>query len=386
MSDEVRLALVGCGGMMGSHVDHGYSKLWEHGIRDFRIVACCDTDQARAGALAQQVEALQGSRPSTTQDIESVANDRSIDAVDISVVHSQHHHVALPCLEAGKHVTIEKPLAITMRAGRQILDAAENAGVVLQVAENYRRTPEMRAVRWAIRKGYLGNLRMLFWTDIGERLWHWGWRDDVEQAGGGWSLDGGVHFADLFRFIVGEVESVYGVSESFHPWRYGRPDTLEDPISASVEDTTMAILRFENGAIGQWSHTSAAPCCGSSTRVIYGEHGALDFNAGMTTRTRKTGIDGLVQEYLATLSLEEKERLFPRGITESVATELKEFIDAVRTGGSVETDGLEGYRSLAVCMGLYESSAAARKMLISDIEDLEAEEYQRRFNALHLAG
>jgi len=196
MDDVVRIALVGCGGMMGSHVEHGYQQLWEKGIRTFRIIGCCDVEEDRARALAARVAVWQGEEPRTCE----------VQAVDISVLHSEHHRVAIPCLEAGKHVTIEKPLAITMRAGRRIIESAEKAGVVLQVAENYRRSPEMRAVRWAIRKGYLGQLRMLFWTDVSERLWHWGWRDDVEAAGGGWSMDGGVHFADLFRFFVGEVE------------------------------------------------------------------------------------------------------------------------------------------------------------------------------------
>lgn len=383
MDDVVRIALVGCGGMMGSHVEHGYQQLWEKGIRTFRIIGCCDVEEDRARALAAKVAVWQGEEARICSDFRHVSESPDVDAVDISVLHSEHHRVAVPCLEAGKHVTIEKPLAITMRAGRRIIEAAEKAGVVLQVAENYRRSPEMRAIRWAIRKGYLGQLRMLFWTDVSERLWHWGWRDDVEAAGGGWSMDGGVHFADLFRFFIGEVEQLYAVSRAYHPLRYGKPDTMEEPIAASVEDTTMAVLRFQNGVSGQWASTNAAPGAGFSNRAIYGEHGSISLHDGMTTRSRKVSLDQLMQEYMSSMSLDDRERLFPKGITQPVATELNEFIDAVRTGAAVETDGWEGYRSEAISLALYESSAIGAPVALRDIEDLKIEAYQARFNELH---
>ncbi len=173
-----------------------------------------------------------------------------------------------------------------MRAGMRIIEAAEKAGVVLQVAENYRRSPEMRAIRWAIRKGYLGQLRMLFWTDVSERLWHWGWRDDVEAAGGGWSMDGGVHFADLFRFFIGEVEQLYAVSRAYHP-SVRKPDTMQDPIPASVEDPTMAVLRFQNGVFGPVGQRSSAGH-GILEQVIYGEHGSISLHDGMNHPSRRS--------------------------------------------------------------------------------------------------
>lgn len=383
MSETVHLALIGCGGMMGSHVEHGYQELWNKGIRTFRIVGCCDMDEDRARKMAAKVAAFQGEEPKICTDYRHVLDAPGVDAVDISVVHSEHHRVAVPLLQAGKHVTIEKPLAITMRAGRQIIEAAEKSGVVLQVAENYRRAPEMRAIRWAIRKGYLGRLRLLFWIDASERLWHWGWRDDVEAAGGGWSMDGGVHFADLFRFFIGEVEELYAVSRAYQPVRYRKPETLEDPVHATVEDTTLAVLKFENGVTGQWGSSQAAPGAGFSSRVIYGEHGSINLHEGLTTRNRKMSMEQLVQEYMASLSTEERERLFPKGITQPVATELKEFVDAVLAGGSIETDGWEGYRSEAVTLALYESSLLGAPVRLKDIEDLKIESYQERFNRLH---
>ena len=107
-------------------------------------------------------------------------------------------------MEAGLHVTIEKPLAITLRPAKMMLDAAKRTKRLLHVAENYRRSPENRAIHWAIRQGRIGKPRMIYWIESASGSGT-GTARARDQAGGGWTLDGGVHFADLFRYHVGEV-------------------------------------------------------------------------------------------------------------------------------------------------------------------------------------
>jgi predicted dehydrogenase len=295
-------------------------------------------------------------------------------------VHRNHHTLAVSCLKAGLHVTIEKPLAITMRAGRMMLDAARRTKRILHVAENYRRTPQNRALNWVLRQGRIGRPRMIYWIDVGERLWYWSWREHRDQAGGGWTLDGGVHFADLFRYHVGEVKEIYSSVRTFFPMRYKKPQTREDAVKVDVEDTTVSVLTFANGVTGQWTSTSAAPGAGFSKRVVYGEEGSLDFNAGLKTREAELKVDELVYEFMNSIKKEEKERLFPGGVTDPVATELKEFGDCVLHGGPMETSGADQYKSLAVCFGVYESAVTHRPVKIRDIEALKVEEYQRDLN------
>src|SRR5205823_9566355 len=98
----------------------------------------------------------------------------SFDAADIATVHRAHHSLAIPCLEARKPVCIEKPLAITLRAGKRMMEAAERCGQLLAVAENYRREPAQRAIRWAVRGGRIGEPRMLVRHDVGHRVRYWG--------------------------------------------------------------------------------------------------------------------------------------------------------------------------------------------------------------------
>src|SRR5438309_10538153 len=108
MAEAVRLAMIGCGGMAGSHRE-GYQKLWEAGLRDFRIVATCDVDAARAEEMAEKVAQFQGERPKVYRDLDALLRDGSrFDAVDIVTVHRAHHTLAVPCLGAGTAAGIER--------------------------------------------------------------------------------------------------------------------------------------------------------------------------------------------------------------------------------------------------------------------------------------
>jgi predicted dehydrogenase len=303
-----------------------------------------------------------------------------LDAVDLSLVHKDHHAIAIPCLEAGKHVTIEKPLAITCRAGQAIIDAARRADRLLQTAENYRRSPEQRAVRWALDEGRIGALRLLYWVDVGERRWYWAWRDHRDLAGGGWSMDGGVHFADLFRYHVGEVETLYAISRTHSPIRYRNREEMTDPVEATVEDTTMAVLEFENGVSGEWSSSNAAPGRGFNSRALYGAEGSLTWGVGLQTRDGEVAMEELIQEHQAALSDAEREALFPGGVTDTVGIELWRFLQAIRGEAELETDGVEGLRDLAICMAIYESSALGEPVELARVERCEIESYQADLN------
>jgi len=380
MADDVAIGLIGCGGMMGAHV-RGYRGLWEAGLRGFRIAATCDIDEAKAQKLAAGIEEFQASRPTAYADFRRMLDaEPSLDAVDLSLVHKDHHAVAIPCLEAGKHVTIEKPIAITCRAAQAIIDAAAAHDRVLQTAENYRRAPEQRAVRWALGQGRIGDPRLLYWIDVGERVWYWAWREHRDMAGGGWSMDGGVHFADLFRYHVGEVKTLYAISRAHATTRYRNREEMTDPVEATVEDTTMAVLEFENGVSGEWSSTNAAPGRRFSNRSIHGAEGSITWGHGLNTRDDETPMAQLIEEHQAAIGDEGMAALFPGGVTDTVATELWEFLQAIRGEAELETDGVEGLKALAICMAIYESSAIGEPVEVAAVERCEIESYQADLN------
>jgi predicted dehydrogenase len=380
MAERVTIGLIGCGSMMGAH-ERGYRQLWEKNYREFEIVATCDVQRELAEKMAGTIAEWQGTKPRVYDDVETMLREQDdMLAVDIVTTHRAHHTVVEPCFAAGKHVTIEKPIAITLRAGKQMLDQAEKAGTVFQVAENYRRDRENRAFKWAIDEGMIGDLRMIYWIDVEERLWYWTWRDHVDQAGGGWPLDGGVHFADLFRYHVGEPESIYCGVRTYNNKRYKDHEKLEGPIDVTVEDTTLAVVNFPNNVIGQWTYTLSAPGHRFSNRALYGEKGALVWREGLKTRTDTMTVDDLVQAHRSAIGRDAVEKLFPFGLEDTIAIELHEFVETILGRAELEVDGLEGYKSEVLCMALYESQALNRPVTMDEVSNLEVETYQNTIN------
>ena len=375
--ERVKSAIAGCGGIAGAHVK-GLKLLWENDIKTFEIVSVCDIDEARAEKMAEDIGSFQGYKPAVYTDVdEMLLKEPDIQAVDICTTHNEHHTVAIKCLSAKKHVTIEKPLALTIRYAHMILDSAEKNRCILQVAENYRRALSERTINWVIKSGKIGKPTMLFWEDISERLWYWGWRDHKDISGGGWTLDGGVHFADLFRYHIGEVEELYAVSKTYNPMRFKDRDKLSDPVVIDVEDTTMSVLKFENGVTGTWVLTNSAVGKKTSFRAIYGDEGSIVWDDGLYTREGHISLEKLEEEYLDSLSSEERERLFPKGIKDTIAIELKEFFDAILGTGEIETTGEVGLKDEAISMAVYESSWLNMPVKIKDVEECKVENYQK---------
>jgi predicted dehydrogenase len=226
----------------------------------------------------------------------------------------------------------------------------------------------------------IGTPRTFHWTDARERLWYWGWREHKHQAGAGWSLDGGVHFADLFRFYLGEVDELFAIVAAYDRRRFKNREAMTDVVEVDVEDTTLALLKFANGVTGQWSSCSAAPGRETADRIIYGSEGSLEFGGALQTRTGTISNDELIEMYRREVSAEEWNRNFPGDIMDPIATELHDFIRWITTGEKAETDGGEGYKSEAIAIALFESHALNAPVKIADVEALKHELYQREIN------
>ena len=132
------------------------------------MVAVCDVVKERAEERAGEIAKYQkrNKKPAVFTDLDKLLAT-NVEAVDICTLHSEHHTLAVRCFAAGKHVHIEKPLGITMRAARQIMRAEVEAQRVLAVGENYRRSPVERATHWAIRAPFTGTTWARVWASGG---------------------------------------------------------------------------------------------------------------------------------------------------------------------------------------------------------------------------
>ena len=195
-------------------------------------------------------------------------------------------------------------------------------------------------------------------------------------AGGSWVFDGGVHLADLDRYHLGaEAVEVYSVNDTFEPLKKG--------VKVTVDDMTMAIIRYEGGAYAQWLWTRVAPAKRIAMRIIYGSKGAItdeDIQIQREDCTESYGIGTLRRRMTESLSHEELEGWFPSGATDTFATELYDFYDSIVNKRKPEVDGWEAYKDMAIPIGFYESAVLGQPVKIEDIEGLKVEEYQGEIN------
>ena len=229
------IAFIGCGGMAGAHRE-SLKKLWQAGCREFNVVAVCDIVEPKAADMSKQIEEFTGHAPAVYTDAATMLEkEKEIQSVFVVTPHNNHHVSACMALEAGKNVLIEKPLGITVRAAKLIMDCAEKSGKLLHVAENYRMDVHERALHWSVKRGDIGAPRILNWLDVGERKWYWDWRDHLDISGGAWTFDGGVHHSDLFQYNLGGIKRVTAVMNTYDNLRYAKYESISDYEQAKLD-------------------------------------------------------------------------------------------------------------------------------------------------------
>src|SRR5262245_39703563 len=119
MSEPVRVAILGCGGMARGHL-RAYLRILEAEPERLVLTAMCDPVESLAEEFAAQAEAVQGRKPRVVTTTEALLAGDAPDAVDICCPHGYHHLNAIACLDAGAHVMIEKPFGVTIRASKAI--------------------------------------------------------------------------------------------------------------------------------------------------------------------------------------------------------------------------------------------------------------------------
>lgn len=298
------------------------------------------TGFARSEAARARFAAEVGGVPAPS--VSAILEDPDIDGVLIATPHSTHLELIRAASEAGKHVFVEKPLALSVADGRAAVAAAQSAGVVLQVGHHRRRAPGMRRLRALVEEGWLGTVSMLesnLSTPMGLEVRD-GWRTDRSESPLGGLTALGVHMIDNLIHLAGPVASVSAMTRR----TLGRNAT---------DDVTMLDLAFETGALGHVGTSVVVPkLCVTS---VHGDLGAA-------------------------FTEEEGQRLFVQRTGEEVRTELRdvtgpdplvdqmaEFVRCIREGARPEVDGHQALRVVEVVEAAIRSAGERRVVDIAEL-------------------
>lgn len=389
MNQKIRLGIIGCGSIASKRHLPGLANLGKAGLGDFEVTAVCDGVEQNLYAAAAYVRDHLGGEPARYRSWEDLVADRRVDAVDICLPHGLHHIVGVACLEAGMHVLIEKPLAVSLKTGRLLVDAADRTGRLLSAAIPLRRLHGQRAVHWALNEARLiGDVRTFFHNYTNWRApappaaltEGMRWRRDRVMGGGSTVIDSGTHFLDTLRYFHGEVEQVYAEVRAY---RDGEPVVAREAMAQQRENSVMAILTFKSGVVGTWCWSTVA--AGAETRdcVIHGSEGSIEdtnyadasivchlFKGGAELRRRDgsyMSMHELQSKHRAALGLEGMQRLFPNGVTDEFALTIWDFLNAIATGGRPEIDARDGLTTLAVAEAIYESSWSGQAVNVASL-------------------
>ena len=408
--DKVRLALVGCGGMGTRHL-HGLKQLADSPFDAVELSAVCDISAENAAMAAAEAEKLLGTRPKVCTNMEAMVQQvPDLEVVDVVTDPSVHHTVVCEALDLGLHVLVEKPLAITVRACQQILDAAARNERIISVAENFRRDPSARIVRHLLDTGAIGTPYMGMYHSLGagNSIFITPWRHRREL--GGFILDMAVHFTHMIRYQLGDFAEVYADARMIEPERQKaaamsmdyefykkRFAAMPERIPAAAEDTTQAIFKMESGATLNWI-AGIAGHAGAHRELIMGTDGSIDgfgVRGGRITLARRDAETLSQEDILASaegagLTFDPLTRyLFPSGVSAGdplvdlklIAYELHEMAEAVRGQRTVEVDGRCGLKDVAALYAVFESWRANGPVALSAVESCQSYAYQAEIDA-----
>jgi predicted dehydrogenase len=384
----------------------GYHLVRQAGIDRFRITALTSRTRRDAEAYLKRdsgpvPRAAVSSQPSdplsvndvfvsdVQSDVEAEVYDSledmlaadAVDALDISAPLHVHHTAALQGIQAGKHCLVQKPLAISVAAGRSMVEAAKHRRVSLGVMENLRYAPSVRVTRWLIDQGYLGAIQMIARWSIGTTEWspdrivaETPWRHQKVFAGGGATLDIGVHLLHELRYLVGPIDAISGVTRIFEPTRALLPTA--ERIACDVDDAFFATVTFASGAVGQLTFTWAghgAPTSMPDGRVIYGTRGCLQ---GDTLILDNGSTHSAAELFRTEADARTREAFFPYGLQDAFALAFVDFLGAVASGRDPEASGNEGLLDLGAAFAICESATAGRPISVDEVLDGSVAAYQ----------
>ena len=350
----IRVGIVGCGKVADLHAN----ALRE--VQEGELVAVSDVDPERSERFAQKYGVTAFSS------VEEMIGRADLEAITVCTPHPLHERPTVAAAQSGVHVLVEKPLASTLESCDAMLHAAEAGNIKLGVVSQRRFLAPVMRMKTAIDEGkigapILGTFQMYSWRD--EAYYNSDpWRGTWKREGGGVLVNQSPHQLDLLQWFMGDIAEVSGY------WANLNHPTIE------VEDTAVAVIRFQSGAIGNLV-TSVSQKPGIYTKVhVHGSNGA---SIGVQTDTGASFVAGVSEiadpplndlwtipgeeKNLARWEAEDRARFATIDSTQYYHTQqIKDFLCAILEDREPLVTGREGRIVVEMFTAIYRSNELRR--------------------------
>jgi predicted dehydrogenase len=342
---KTKVALLGAGFITDIHFE-SYHRF----IPEAEVVAVYARNADKAKAFAQKHNI-----PQWYDDLDKIINESGCEVVDICLPNFLHAKAALSAAKAGKHVIIEKPIALTLEEADEMIAACKKANVKLMYAEELCFAPKYERVRSMVKQGAVGQLYML---KQGEKHSgpHSDWFYDKDQAGGGVLMDMGCHAIAWFRWMLNNSKAVSVYATMATVFHKGR---------TVCEDNSVVIVEFENGVTAV-AENSWAKHGGMDDRCeVYGTGGVVYadlFMGNAAVSYSREGYDYAMEKADTTVgwSFTIYEEVFNQGYPH----ELKHFIECIQQDKQPLVTGEDGRAVLEIIYAAYASAAEGKKIML----------------------
>ncbi|QOS81222.1 Gfo/Idh/MocA family oxidoreductase [Paenibacillus sp. JNUCC31] len=328
---KIKVAVFGCGAIAERRHIPEYAA-----NENVELVAFADPIVERAEKMA---ETYGGKAYSSYEEL--LANEE-VDAVSVCTPNYLHASMSIAAANAGKHVLVEKPMAVSTEEGEQMIEAAKKNGVYLMVGHNQRLMPPHVKAKEILDSGKLGkvlNFRTSFghpgpegWSVDGAESWFFRKEEAIMGAMG----DLGVHKSDFIRYLLDdEVSEVAGFISTLHKE------------NTKVDDNATCLLRMKSGAIGTLVASWTQYRAGDNSTVLWCENGVMKIGTVEGDEVIVELTNGTVETYkVGAMATNEKQ--VPSGVIDA-------FVESIMTQTPPSISGEEGLRSLQVILAAFES-------------------------------
>jgi predicted dehydrogenase len=292
-----------------------------------------------------------------------------IDTVAICTPSGGHAELTVAALDAGKHVIVEKPVDVTLRAAHRVLEAEARAAGLVTVVSQHRFDPASQLVHRAIQEGRLGRLT----SGVASVAW-WRGQDYYDSGGwrGSWALDGGgalmnqgIHTVDLLVWMLGEPVEVTAQTACLAHKRI------------EAEDIAVAVIRFASGALGVL-HATTAAYPGLTARIqVHGDRGSAVIDGDRLTYFHAassgngTGADpNQAADLLPDQAPAPTAGSDPGALSHSHLHQYRDFVEAIDQGRRPAVTVDDAIRALAVVAAVYESARTGKSVPVQALPRL----------------